>query len=361
MQPPETRYARSGDVHIAYQVVGSGPLDLVVVAGAFSNLEVISEIPWLARFNARLAAFSRLICFDKRGTGLSDRIAGVATLEERMDDVRAVMDAVGSKRAAIFGASEGGAMSMLFAVTYPERTRALVLYSTFVRSESWVQSFGDLAAAITAIERSHGTGESLRRYAPSLAADENAVRAWGRFERLSVSPAALIALRRMNAEIDIRHVLPTIRVPTLVLHRRGDVAISVESGRSIAAQIPGAKYVELPGADHLPMAGDSDRLIDEIEEFLTGTRREAEPDRVLATVLFTDIVGSTERLVQLGDRARRRSSAATTRWRGRRSRAFAGAPSRASATAFSPPLTGRPAPCAAPRRSPSACARSTSR
>ncbi|MGH7048882.1 MAG: adenylate/guanylate cyclase domain-containing protein [Stellaceae bacterium] len=303
MDMPETRYARSGDLHIAYQVVGSGALDLVVVHGAFTNLELLWEIPRSAHFHKRLASFSRLILFDKRGMGLSDRIAGAATLEERMDDVRAVMDAVGSERAAIFGSSEGGAMSMLFAATYPERTRALVLYGTFARYAGWVFLPDQLEEIIAGIERSHGTGESLRRYAPSLAADKTAVRAWGRFERLSASPQAMIALRRMNAEIDIRHVLPAIRVPTLVLHRSGDTAISVEAGRSIAAQIPGARYVELPGADHLPTAGDSDRLTDEIEEFLTGSRHEVEPDRVLATVLFTDIAGSTERVVELGDRA----------------------------------------------------------
>ncbi|HEX6442145.1 MAG TPA: alpha/beta fold hydrolase [Stellaceae bacterium] len=305
MEPPETRYAKSGDVHIAYQVFGEGPLDLVVVPGAFTNLELAWELPGYAHFDQRLAAFSRLIRFDKRGMGLSDRIAGVATLEERMDDVRAVMDAVGSERAAIFGASEGGAMSLLFAATYPERTRALILYGTFARYDAqvWARRITQLDAVIADIERSWGTGETLRRYAPSLATDEAAVRAWGRFERLSASPSAIIALRRMNAEIDIRHVLPAIRVPTLVLHRAGDLAISPEAGRYVAAQIPGAKYVELPGNDHLAFVGDSDRIADEIEEFLTGSRSgEAELDRVLATVLFTDIVDSTRRAAELGDR-----------------------------------------------------------
>ena len=301
MNQPETRYAKSGEVHIAYQVSGGGTLDLVFVQGAFTNLEVLWEIPWCARFVSRLATFSRLICFDKRGMGLSDRVPGAATLEERMDDVRAVMDAVGSPRAAVFGASEGGAMSALFAATYPERTRALILYGTYVQSA--MHSPAALEEAIASIEREWGTGNSLRRYGPSLAADADAVRGWARFERLSASPASMIALRRMNAEIDIRHVLPAIRVPTLVLHRAGDTAIGVESGRYIAARIPSAKYVELPGADHLPMVGDSDRILDEIEEFLTGSRREVEPDRVLATVLFTDIVASTKHVVELGDRA----------------------------------------------------------
>jgi class 3 adenylate cyclase len=303
MDPPQTRYAKSGDLHIAYNVSGSGPLDLVVVPGAFTNLELGWELPGYAHFHDRLAAFSRLIRFDKRGTGLSDRAVGVATLEERMDDVRAVMDAVGSQRAAIFGASEGGAMSMLFAATYPERTVALIFYGAYAHSAHSASGPGQLEEAIAQIERGWGTGESLRRYAPSLADDDDAVRAWGRFERLSASPSAMIALRRMNSEIDIRHVLPAIRVPALVLHRSDDLAIRVEAGRYIASQIAGAKYVELPGVDHLPMAGDSDRIVDEVEEFLTGTRGEVEPDRVLATVLFTDIVSSTKRLVELGDRA----------------------------------------------------------
>jgi class 3 adenylate cyclase/pimeloyl-ACP methyl ester carboxylesterase len=302
MEPPETRYAKSGDIHIAYQVVGNGPLDLVQVPGAVTNLELAWENPRQAYYRRRLAAFSRLICFDKRGTGLSDRVSGIATLEERMDDVRAVMDAVGSERAVIFGVSEGGSMSLLFAATYPERTRALVLYSAFAKYPGLVRAPGQLEAAIAHIERNWGTGVSLRRMAPSLADDPKAVRAWARFERLSASPAAVIGLRQMNWDIDIRHVLPTIRVPTLVLHRSGDRAISVEAGRYIAAHIAGAKYAELPGIDHFPFVGDSDRIVDEIEEFLTGARHEAEPDRVLATVLFTDIVDSTRRAAALGDR-----------------------------------------------------------
>jgi class 3 adenylate cyclase/pimeloyl-ACP methyl ester carboxylesterase len=306
MEPPETRYAKSGDVHIAYQVLGGGPLDLVFVPGAITNLDLLWENPRQVRFNVRLAAFSRLIRFDKRGTGLSDRSSGIATLEERMDDVRAVMDAVGSQRAAVLGSSEGGAMAILFAATYPERTRALVLYATFAQYPGLVRAPGQLEAAIARIERNWGTGDSLRRMAPSLAHDRDAMRAWARFERLSASPATLIALRQMNWDIDIRHVLPVIRVPTLVLHRSGDLAISVEAGRYLGEHIPGAKYVELPGSDHFPFAGDSERLVDEIEEFLTGSRSEAEPDRVLVTVLFTDIVDSTRRAAELGDRDWRR-------------------------------------------------------
>lgn len=302
MDAPETRYAKSDDMHIAYQVAGSGPLDLVIVPGATSNLDLSWENSSQAHYYSRLAKFSRLIRFDKRGTGLSDRMSGIATLEGRMDDVRAVMDAVGSQRAAIFGGSEGGAMSILFAATYPERTRALVLYGSFAQYPGLVRAPGQLEAAIGRIERNWGTGESLRRMAPSLADDKGALRTWARFERLSASPSAVIAIRQMNWDIDIRHVLPAIRVPTLVLHRSGDLVVSVEAGRYLAGQIPDAKYVELPGIDHLPFIGDADRLVDEIEEFLTGSRHETEPERVLATVLFTDIAESTKHAAELGDR-----------------------------------------------------------
>ena len=306
---PETRYAKSGEVSIAYQLVGEGRLDLVLVPGWVSHLDCAWEYPRFAEFGRRLASFSRAIFFDKRGSGLSDRISGVATLEERMDDVRAVLDAVGSKRAALLGVSEGGPMSVLFAATYPERTSALVLYGTMAKFTAsadypWgfpVETFEQLVG--TLIE-SWGRPDSavIPLLAPTLAGDERFREFWARFERAAASPGAFAALMRMNAEIDVRHVLPTIRVPTLVLHRTGD-SISVDQGRYIAEQIPGAKYVELPGTDHLPAAGDFNALVDEIEEFLTGVRPVPESDRVLATVLFTDIVGSTERAATLGDRA----------------------------------------------------------
>jgi len=299
---PQTEYARSGHVRIAYQVVGNGPLDLVIVPGYISNLDHIWDEPGLAHFLSRLSAFSRLILFDKRGTGLSDRLGDLPTLEERMDDVRAVMDAVGSKQAAVFGISKGGAMSILFAATYPERTRALVLYGSYGHFPTWVLPPEKFDAFINSIEKAWGTGASLIVFAPSKVSDERFKRWWSRFERLGASPSAAIALMRMNNEIDIRHVLSAIQVPTLVLHRTGDLRVNVEAGRYLGSNIPEARYIELPGADHVPWVGEVDRLADEIEEFLTGSLADVEPDRVLATVLFTDIVDSTRRAVALGDR-----------------------------------------------------------
>jgi class 3 adenylate cyclase len=251
----------------------------------------------------RLATFARPIIFDKRGTGLSDRTVGIASLEERMDDVRAVMDAVGSERAALFGMSEAGPMSMLFSATYPERTQALILYGTFARAARLADLSADqFQQLVQQAEREHGTGASLPRWVASRAADETFRRAWARFERQSASPAAVVRLVQMNREIDVRHVLPTIKVPTLVLHRSEDVSMPVTAARSLAAGIPGARLVEMPGIDHIPIFGDADRVIDEVEEFLTGSRREPESDRVLATVMFTDIVESTQRAAELGDR-----------------------------------------------------------
>jgi len=303
MTPPETRYAKSGDVSIAYQVMGSGDLDLIFVPGFVSNVEMALENPGRARFYSRLAVFSRLIRFDKRGTGLSDRHVGVAHLEERMDDVRAVMDAVGSERAALFGISEGGAMSMLFAATYPERTRALILYGSYARHPTLTPDA--LPHHIELIGQVWGTGEYIMRYMiPTKASDENIRRDAARVERQSASPAAAIACIRMSGEVDARDILPTIRVPTLVLHRTGDARITIDSGRYIAEHIPGAKFVELPGVDHTPFDEPEmvDRIVDEVEEFLTGSRGEVEVDRVLATVMFTDIVDSTKRAAELGDR-----------------------------------------------------------
>jgi class 3 adenylate cyclase len=299
---PETRYAKSGDVHIAYQVVGSGPFDLVFVPGFISNLEHYWSQPRLARFMERLASFSRLIMFDKRGTGLSDRVGQVPTLEQRMDDVRAVMDAVGSERASIFGMSEGGAMSVLFAATYPERTRSLVLYGAIAHFLSWVSSADEVETAIAHIGATWGTAESLKLFAPNAFQDP-AFKAWyATYERLSASPSAVIDLMRMNSEIDVRPVLGSIHVPTLVLHRAGDTRVNVGSGRCFAAGIRGAEYVELPGQDHVLWAAETDDVADEMERFLTGNRPAPEPDRVLATVMFTDIVESTKRAGALGDR-----------------------------------------------------------
>src|SRR5947207_1965804 len=304
MTPPETRYAKNGDVHIAYQVFGGGPLDLVVVHGFVANIELHWDFPDAARFYTRLGSFCRVICFDKRGTGLSDRDGGIATLEERMDDVRAVMDAAGSERAALFGQSEGGPMSILFAATYPERTRALVLYGAFARSGQRDWSPERFEARLAEFDRGWGTSMSrLPLLAPSKLSDEAFSRSWARLERQSASPAAAIAMLRMNKDIDVSHVLPTIRIPTLVLHRTGDATVNVDQGRYLATHLPGAKYVELAGHDHLVFVGDGDRVVDEVQEFLTGSRSsELEIDRVLATVMFTDIVDSTRRAAELGDR-----------------------------------------------------------
>jgi class 3 adenylate cyclase len=303
MAPPETRYARSGDVRIAYQTIGDGPLDLVFVPGFISNLDLVWESAY-AHFFTRLATFSRVILFDKRGTGLSDRMAGIANLEERMDDVRAVMDAVGSERAALFGVSEGGPMSLLFAATYPERALALVLYGSYARHPT--VSAENLPEHVELIDRSWGTGEYMLRFmAPSRADDDNLRQIFARVERQGASPSAVMAIMQMNSEIDARQILKTIRVPTMVLHRTGDQRITLHAGRYLADHIPDAKFVELPGDDHSFIAERdiTDRVVDEVEEFLTGSRSgAAEIDRVLATVLFTDIVDSTKRAAELGDR-----------------------------------------------------------
>jgi pimeloyl-ACP methyl ester carboxylesterase len=306
LRPAETRYAKSGDVHIAYQVTGQGPLDLVFVPGFVSHLEADWENVEWSRFLQRLGTFCRLIRFDKRGTGLSDRVQ-IPTLEQRMDDVRAVMDAVGSERAALFGISEGGPMSLLFAATYPARALALVIYGSYAR-RVWAPDhpFGltlaEFDRMIDRMEREWGGPMGMDIWAPSTAHDERVRQAWASYLRLAASPGAAVAVMRMNREIDVRHVLPAIRVPTLVLHRTGDRLTLVEQARYMAEHIRGAKLVELPGVDHIPWVGDTDAILDEIEEFLTGVRHGAESDRVLATVLFTDIVGATERAARFGDR-----------------------------------------------------------
>ena len=300
---PDTRYARSGELRIAYQVVGQGPIDLVFVMGFISNLDLVWDEPVLAGFLNRLASFSRLILFDKRGTGLSDRIGDLPSLEVRMDDLRAVMDAVGSERAALFGVSEGGAMAMLFTATYPERTRALALHATYAHYPTWVIPIEKLEAVIARIDALWGTGELVSMFAPSRSTDPQFKTWWARFERLGCTPSAAIKITRMNSEIDIRPILPSIRVPTLILHRAGDTRVNVEASRYLAQHIPDSKYVELPGVDHLIWGSDASRIADEIVEFLTGSRPEVEPDRVLATVLFTDIVDSTKRASDLGDQA----------------------------------------------------------
>jgi pimeloyl-ACP methyl ester carboxylesterase len=306
VQRPETRYARSGALNIAYQVAGDGPLDLVYVPGWISNVELNWEEPTQAHVLERLARFSRLILFDKRGTGLSDPVPldRLPPLEERMDDVRAVLDAVESTRTAVFGFSEGGLMSMLFAATYPERVSALALYGTFAKrrwSEDypWAPKPDARAREISQLERDWATRMDLDQLAPSE--DDTFKQRLATYFRRSASPGAAVALMRMNTEIDVRDVLPSIQAPTLVMHRVGDRDVKVEEGRWIASRIPRAKYVELPGDSHTLWAGNTDEIVDELEEFLTGTRSPRESDRVLATVLFTDIVGSTERAARVGD------------------------------------------------------------
>ena len=309
MSTPPTQYAKSGDVSIAYQVVGEGPIDLVLVLGFATHVELQWESPPFAHFFERISSFSRLIIFDKRGTGLSDPVTEAPTLEERIDDVRAVMDAAGSQRAALFGISEGGPMSVLFAATHPDRVIALVLHGAMGRTTEapdypWAspaEALRESAAEFIAPYWGQQAEGMVELFAPSFADDPEAVEFTARMERSAASPAMVQQIFEMFLDIDVRAVLPTIRVPTLVLHRRGDRVVNRRAGEELAAQIPGARYVELPGIDHLPWAGDSEAVLGEIEEFLTGARSAPEPERVLATVMFTDIVGSTERAAELGD------------------------------------------------------------
>jgi len=299
---PDTQYAKSGDVHIAYQKFGDGPINLIMVPGFVSNVENYWDEPDFARFLSRLGSYARVVTFDKRGTGMSDRVAELPGLDQRMDDLRAVMDAAGMEQAALLGISEGAPLSVLFAATYPDRCRALVLYGSFSRFSYWFPTEQALAAFFRYVEQAWGTGSSVQRFAPSRANDAGFQRWWGRNERLGASPAAVTALMRMNSQIDISDILPAVRVPTLVIHRTGDKTVSMEGGRDMAAKIPGARLVELPGIDHLFYVGENaDEISDAIEEFLTGSRAPVAVDRVLATVLFTDIVGSTEKAATLGD------------------------------------------------------------
>ncbi|MEX0816557.1 MAG: adenylate/guanylate cyclase domain-containing protein [Gaiellales bacterium] len=311
MEPPETRYARSGKVSIAYQVLGDGPPDLVFVPGLISNVEYAWQQPAIAAWLRSLASFSRLIWFDKRGTGVSDRVTDVPTLETRMDDVRAVMDEVGSQQAVLMGVSEGGPMSILFAATYPERASALILWGSDVKGVrtddyQWAPSFEEAIGAVEEAAERWGTPDYcdkvLRAAAPSVAGDDGFRRWWASYMRLGASPASAAALRRMNMEIDVRRVLPAIRVPTLILHRTDDRFVDVQNSRYIAERIPDARSVELPGADHFAWIGDVDRVLAEIKTFLAEVREGVELDRRLATVLFTDIVGSTQKAAELGDR-----------------------------------------------------------
>ena len=303
---PETRYVKSGELYIAYQVFGAGSVDLFYVPGFVSHLEHQWEDAAWAHMLRRLGSFSRVITFDKPGTGLSDRLADFPTLEQRIDDVRAVMDAVGSERAAFFGISEGGPMSILFAATHPQRTSALILYGTYARrmwapDHPWGRTEAEMDAILERIDRDWGKDALLDLSDPSIANNDEARRTFARYFRLAASPGAALTVLRLQTQIDVRHVLPAIHVPALVMHRSGDRVTRVEQGRYLAEHIPGAKFVELAGDDHMPAVGNGDAIIDEIGEFLTGVRP-VEIDRVLATILFTDIVGSTERALALRDR-----------------------------------------------------------
>jgi pimeloyl-ACP methyl ester carboxylesterase/DNA-binding winged helix-turn-helix (wHTH) protein len=288
--PPQTRYARSGDVNIAYQVVGDGPIDLVFVMGWVSHLDYFWAEPSFARFLRRLASFSRLILFDKRGTGLSDRVGELPTLEQRMDDVRAVLDAVGSREAALLGVSEGGPLCALYATTYPERTRALVMIGTYAKRRwapdyPWAPTAEQGERFLDEIQRTWGGPVGLEARAPSVAHDPAFRDWWSTYLRMGASPGAALALTRMNAAIDVRDVLPAIRVPTLILHRLDDRLLTIDEGRYVAGRIPGATLTELPGEDHLPFVGDQDAMVDAIERFLSHGHEAVDADRVLATIV----------------------------------------------------------------------------
>ena len=296
MATPVTRYAKSGGVHIAYQVFGSGSIDLVFAPGFISHIENYWDYPELARWLLRLGSFARVVIFDKRGTGLSDPVPEIPSLEQRMDDVRAVMDAVGIESAAQLGISEGGALAALFAATYPERCQRLVLYGAFAR---WPITADALKPYLKYVDRDWGTGRSLPIWAPSRRDEPTLQQWWGRFERLGASPSAAIAVLQMSSQIDITEILSSVHVPTLIVHCTEDTLIDVECGRFLARHIPGARLIELPGEDHLFFVHE--KIGDCIEEFLTGSIAIAESHRVLATVLFTDIVGSTARAEEMGD------------------------------------------------------------
>jgi class 3 adenylate cyclase len=305
---PETKYARKDGVHVAYQVVGDGPQDLVLVSTWFSHLEERWELPGFARYLERLASFSRLISFDKRGIGLSDPVPldRLPLLEEWMDDVLCVMEAAGSERAAIMGANEGTLMAALFAATHPDRVTSLVLVNAtgkpgWSEDHPWGVPPEAVDALVELMDDMWGQGAFLATLNPSIEGDEQAQRAWNRFLRLSASPAVAAAVTRALSFIDIRAVLPTIRVPTLVVQRRDNPLFPSASGKDVADRIPGSKFVELPGADYGVVMGDVDAIVDEVEEFLTGSRPMHDADRVLATVLFTDIVDSTSRAIEFGD------------------------------------------------------------
>lgn len=304
----ETRYARSGNLSIAFQVFGEGELKIVFIPGWASNVENIWTLPEFSAFAEKLAEFAQVVLLDRRGTGLSDPVTEPPTLEERMDDVRAVLDAAGWDRAVIWGVSEGGPMAMMFAATYPERVPALLLYGTyacFSRTEGYPHGYPQKANEkwLATLKTVWGTGELSRSFAPSKSVNPASLRILARLERMAMSPGTAQKLFTLTTQIDVRHVLPAIRVPTLILHRTEDKPVNVGHARYLAERIDGAKYVELPGEDHVPFMGDVDALLDEVRVFLTGERGAPDVDRVLATILFCDIVDSTTRAAAIGDHA----------------------------------------------------------
>jgi pimeloyl-ACP methyl ester carboxylesterase len=306
-QLPETRYAQSGDVSIAYQVMGEGPIDMIIVPGIVSHIEFAHELPGFTAFMRRLASYARVVTFDKRGQGLSDRMSGAPSLEVRMDDVRAIMDAIGSKRAALIGFSEGGCMSVLFAATYPERVSHLILAGCFSRAadraphDVWLSGVEDFT-------KKWGSGVIIHKLAPSEVAKPGRIAQYAKLERLASSPGALRTIMHLNRQIDVTAVLPTLQVPTLVLHGAKDIQVPPEHGRILAKQLPGAKYVEYPEGEHAFWVGDTEAMLGDIEEFVTGHRERPpeELERVLATVMFTDIVDSTRSAAAMGDQRWRR-------------------------------------------------------
>lgn len=305
---PETNYVRNGDVNIAYQVIGTGSIDIVFVMGWISHLEYFWKHPLFASFLTRLASISRLILFDKRGTGLSDRVPidKLPTLEQRMEDLHSVMDVVGSESAVLVGVSEGGPMCSLFAATYPERTRALVMIGTYakrIRDEEypWAPTAEERETFFDVMQQEWGGPVGIEERAPSMANDERFREWWATYLRMGASPGAAVALTKMNAEIDVRSVLPSIRVPTLVIHRTGDMCLNVEEGRFVASKIPASRFVELPGNDHLPFVGDQDAILDEIERFVTGSAAGDRFDRVLATVMNIRIIDPKREAAKRGD------------------------------------------------------------
>lgn len=308
MGVPETLYAKSGDVHIAYQVVGDGPVDLVFFGGTVTNCELIWEEPSAARFLRRLAGFSRLILFDKRGVGMSDPAERMTPLEDRLADVRAVLDVVGSREAVLFGTSEGGALSVMLAVSEPERTKGLALFSAYARLRYDAASypFGlrdeQVERVVAFTERTWGRSKFMEQVAPSLSQDEARLQFWATMARRSLSPGGMIKQLLMNVDTDISDLLPLVQAPTIVMHGRGDRFILIEHGRWMAERIPGARFIEFDGDDHLPYVALADPIADELEEFMTGARAPAEPDRRLATVLFSDVVDSTVIAASRGDR-----------------------------------------------------------